>query len=416
MIFEIHNEGKIAYKRLSDADLKRSETSHQTHIGLSNDILTYMPDEKRAYTAMLIYEDYCDVLRCEIAKILRASGRKDATNIKTGGRNEDNVVGKIRSFAKEMPRSDFYLVWFGLDSLMPVFWLIREGSNDFNLLDNYCGFSLLKDRKIEIVKTGSLNFHQLLNTAQKKIEKVTLNLQKELEFAVEIEKDTPQFKDADVKKVRSYINELGKAGENLINEFLDLLKHKKIIEDYEWANKSGEQGKPFDFFIQQNNGNQQWIDVKTTEHEFEQSIIVSKNEVRFITEKKKIEYAVFRVYSKKETEAKLKVCTDCLDYMKKLYRDIDYMANSMSDYGAAMVNYKIAVEPGVKSFHRISSEMPLPYYSNIIEASNLNHDNISMPIFNININHFEKPVGAVVIPGSTENINDISDVVEIKKV
>lgn len=410
MIFEIHNEGKIAYKRLSDADLKRSATSHQTHIGLSNDLLTYMPDEKRAYTAMLIYEDYCDVLRCEIAKILRASGRKDATNIKTGGRNEDNVVSKIRSFAKEMPQSAFYLVWFGLDSLMPVFWLIREGSKDYSALNSYCGFSSLKDRKIVILKSDSLNFLQLLNTAQKKIEKVSLNLQRELEFAVEIEKDTPQFKDADVNKVRSYINELGKAGENLINEFLSILKHNKVIEDYQWANKSGEQGKPFDFYINGIDGSEQWIDVKTTEHDFRHSIIVSKNEVKFITEKRDIEYAVFRVYSKKETEAKLKVCTKCLDYMKKLYRDIDYMTKSMSDYGASMVNYKIAVEPSDSSFHGISPEMLLPYnYKAFNNGGN-------MPIFNININNFEKPVGAVVIPGAGDNIKDINDVIEIKQV
>lgn len=361
MIFEVHNEGKIAYKRLSDADLKRSRNSHQTHIGLSNDLLTYMPDEKRAYTAMLIYDNYCEVLRCEIAKIQRANGRKDATNIKTGGRNEENVVSKIRKFAKEKPQTVFYLVWFGLDSLMPVFWLIREGSDDYKLLNDYCGFSLLKDRKIEIVKEGSLNFHQLLKTAQKKLENVTLNLQKDLEFAVEIESDAPMFKDADIKKARSYIYELGKEGENIINEYLSTKKHKKEIEDFEWVNKTGEQGKPYDFFITNIDGSQQWIDVKTTEHEFEQSIIVSKNEVKFITEKKNIEYAVFRVYSKKEIEAKLKVCTDCLAYMNKLFRDIDYMAHSMSDYRAAMVNYKIAVEPCDLSFKQISPEILLPY-------------------------------------------------------
>ena len=361
MIFEVHNEGKIAYKRLSDADLKRSVYSHQTHIGLSNDLLTYMPDDKRAYSAMLIYEDYCDILRCEIAKIQRASGRKDATNIKTGGRSEDNVVNKIRSFAKDKPNSDFYLVWFGLDSLMPVFWLIREGSDDYKLLNEYCGFSLLGDRKIEIEHKGSLNFHQLINTAQKKLENVSLNLQKDLEYAVEIESDASKFNVADVRKAISYINELGKAGENLINEYLSVQKHKNEIKDYEWVNKSGEQGKPYDFYIIHSNGYEQWVDVKTTEHEFDQSIIVSKNEVKFITEKKNIEYAVFRVYSKKEIEAKLKVCSDCLEYMNKLFRDIDYMTRSMSDYRAALVNYKIAVEPSDLSFKQISSEIHLPY-------------------------------------------------------
>jgi hypothetical protein len=45
MLFEIHKEGKISYKRLSSADIKRGN-SHQTHIGLSNDSLTFMADNK----------------------------------------------------------------------------------------------------------------------------------------------------------------------------------------------------------------------------------------------------------------------------------------------------------------------------------------------------------------------------------
>ena len=107
----------------------------------------------------------------------------------------------------------------------------------------------MTDRKIEIVKNGSLNFHQLVSTAQKKLENVALDLQKDLEYAVEIESDTTKFKDADVKKARSYIYELGKAGESLINEYLSIRKHKREIEDFEWVNKSGEQGKPYDFYI-----------------------------------------------------------------------------------------------------------------------------------------------------------------------
>ena len=128
MLFEIHKEGKISYKRLSDADLKRS-ASHQTHIGLSNDSLTFMPDNKTEYSAMLIYKGYCDILNCEIAKIHRADGRYDAPKISMGRKNE-NVVNKIRAFARSSEDKNFYLFWFGLDSLTPVFWLIEESSYD----------------------------------------------------------------------------------------------------------------------------------------------------------------------------------------------------------------------------------------------------------------------------------------------
>ena len=61
MLFEIHKEGKIAYKRLSDADIKRSELSHQTHIGLSNDSLTFMADDKTEYSIVNAYYDKEDV-------------------------------------------------------------------------------------------------------------------------------------------------------------------------------------------------------------------------------------------------------------------------------------------------------------------------------------------------------------------
>jgi len=96
MLFEIHKEGKISYKRLSGADLKRS-VSHQTHIGLSNDSLTFMADDKTEYSAMLIYNGYCDILNCEIAKIHRADGRYDAPKISMGKKSgsSPNCVGKF---------------------------------------------------------------------------------------------------------------------------------------------------------------------------------------------------------------------------------------------------------------------------------------------------------------------------------
>ncbi len=356
MLFEIHKEGKIAYKRLSDADLKRSELSHQTHIGLSNDSLTFMADNKKEYSAMLIYKGYCDILSCEIAKIHRASGRYDAPKISMG-KNPDNVVNKIRSFAKESANKDFYLLWFGLDSLTPVFWLIEEDSYDYNLLNIYCDFAHINDRYIAILERNNIVFPNVLQYVQSRIENVTINLQKDLELSVEVEADNPKFKEADVKKALKLIHEIGKQGESLIDEYLQRKKSEKTVLNYEWMNKSAEQGKPFDFRIEYSNGLEQWIDVKTTEHEFEQPVIVSKNEIKFITEKEAKKYAIFRVYSLKELQAKLKICSECLKYVKKLYRDIDYMTQSMSDYMASIVNYKIAFEPGPVSFKSISEEI-----------------------------------------------------------
>ncbi|MBR4758076.1 MAG: DUF3883 domain-containing protein, partial [Bacteroidaceae bacterium] len=335
-----------------------------THIGLSIDSLTFMGDNKTEYSAMLVYNDYCDILSCEIAKILRASGRLDAPKISMG-RKPDNVVSKIRAFAKKKENKSFYLLWFGLDSLTPVFVLLEEGSNDYNYLDKYCYFSNLKDKKIVILEHGDINYSQILDFIKTRLEKVTIDLQKDLELSVEVDSDNPKFKDVDIRKARKYIHDIGSQGENLIDAYLERKKFEKEIEEYEWMNKNGEQGKPYDFFIKYSNGLQQWIDVKTTEHEFEQAVIISKNEIKFITEKRGQEYAIFRVYSLKELQAKLKVCTDCLMYIKKMYRDVDYITQSMSDYKAAIINYKIAFEPNPSSFKTISDEIDIQFSPSI---------------------------------------------------
>lgn len=362
MLFQIHEESKISIKRLTDADLKRSPKSHQTHIGLSNNSLTFMTDNKTEYTAMLIYNSMCDFMQCEVGKILRKDGRQDAPNIKTGSK-DDNIVNSIREFAKEKPDKPFYLIWFGLDTETPVFWLICKGSTDYLILSKFFDFSILGDggrsKNMITLDYGDLGFAEILQYAKEKLQSVSLDLQKELEISVEMETDNPKFKDSDVKKAKSYIQELGRSGEEIINEYLAKEKYKGSVSYYEWANKSGEVGNPYDFYIKYAGGNEQWVDVKTTEHEFDQAVIVSKREIKFITQKNDAQYSIFRVYSKEETQARLKICSGCLKYIKKLQRDIEYMDASMADYQAFLVNYKISFVPSIHSFRSVSDEILL---------------------------------------------------------
>lgn len=360
MLFDIHPENRISFKRLSDADLKRSGKSHQTHIGLSNKSLTYMQDDKAEYSAMFIYEFFCDILPCEVGKILRKDGKMDAPNIKTGGAgSESKVVKCIRDFAAQKPDIPFYLLWFGLDSGTPLFWLIAKDSPDYIKLNGICNLEGVKDKKIVTLDSSNPKFPSILHYARTRLESVTIDLQKDLEISAEVDVDNPKFKDSDVKKAKSYIQELGRQGEEMINEYLQKEVFAHRVSSYEWANQSSEKGQPFDFFVKHSSGLEQWVDVKTTEHEFDQQVIISKNEINFIANKNNQEYAIYRVYSKEETSAKLKVCSHCLKYIKKLQRDIDYMTASLSDYRASIVNYKIAFEPSVKCFESISSEIYL---------------------------------------------------------
>lgn len=360
MLFEVHQEGKIAYKRLSDADLRRSPKSHQTHIGLSIDSLTFMPDDKTEYSAMLIYKNYCDIINCEIAKILRKSGRRDAPKISTGN-FADNVVSKIRAFAHEAPNKDFYLFWLGLESETPLFLLVEQDSSDFIFLNSYCDLNNLKDRKIKILEKDNHAFGTIINYLRSKIEVVSIDLQKDLEITAEMDESNPKFKAADVKKAKKHIAEIGREGEELVYQYLERQKELNLVNSFEWINKNGEQGQPYDFIIDYADGLHQWMDVKTTVYAFEQPIIISNNEVHFVADGELNDnYSIFRVYSKEELKAKLRICSKCFAYIKKMVRDIDYMSFSMADYNAKLINYKIQFEPTQKAFKYISEEIVLP--------------------------------------------------------
>lgn len=356
MLFDFHNEHKISIKRLSDADLKRSAKSNQTHIGLSNHSLTYIQDNKKEYSAMLIYGAYCDILKCEVGRIQRKNGTFDAPNVKSNGRNGESIVRSIRDFAKNDSNTNFYLLWFGLDIGTPVFWLMREGSDDFKMIDGLCNILTMGEREVKTYDDSDLLFPEIVRRIRARLERVSDDLQRQLVMAAEMD-DGTKFKDTAIKKAKMYIQEIGRRGENLVNEYLDRMLFEHKILEYDWKNKSREQSLPYDFWIKYDSGREQWMDVKSTEKEFEQPVVVSNNEIKFITEKTNQEYAIYRVYSMEEASALLKVCSGCLKYVKKMQRDITYMTESMSDYQAKMINYKIAFNPSDNCFMNISEEM-----------------------------------------------------------
>lgn len=358
MLFDFHNEGKISIKKLSQADLHRNNTSHQTHIGLSDHSLTYIQDSKKEYSAMLIYDNYCDILKCEVGRIRRKNGTFNSPNVKSVGRTVESVVKSIREFAKKDSSMEFYLLWFGLDIGTPVFWLIREKSEDYYAINNICDIASLKHRDVRNYDNSKKNYELILDYVKNRLERVSTDLQRQLIIAAEMD-DGTKFKDSAIKKAKNYIQEIGHRGEEFINEYLDQQKHIHIVSDFEWKNKNREQSLPYDFWVKFQSGKEQWIDVKSTEKEFEQPVIVSNNEINFITSKTNFEYAIYRVYSMEEANALLKICSGCLKYVRKMQRDINYMTESMSDYKAKLINYKIAFNPGEHCFTDISSAYSL---------------------------------------------------------
>lgn len=161
MRVNLNREKRISIKRLTDADLKRSVSSNQTHIGLSDKSFTFMSDRKRARSAILIHKNSWFVEPCDIGRIARKNGTYDAPKISMGGRGTDNLVSRIRNIASTN-RHTHYLMWFASDTNTPVFWLVRKGSADYKKLKDVLDFKSV-DKKVQTFTRNDLEFDNIVS-------------------------------------------------------------------------------------------------------------------------------------------------------------------------------------------------------------------------------------------------------------
>jgi hypothetical protein len=159
MRLNMHNERRISAKRLTNSDLNKRGTTHQTHIGLCDDSLTFRDPansrgrRRKKFSALLFHNDRLYVEPCEIKKITRKSGKRECTKVSMGNRNSENRVKKIREITSGSER-DFYMMWFAIDKKVPVFILLEEGSDNYNKFNEICDFRSIPNNKM-ITFTGN---------------------------------------------------------------------------------------------------------------------------------------------------------------------------------------------------------------------------------------------------------------------
>ena len=353
MFFSIHSERKIGFKELTQADLGLGESSHQTHIGLygNKGMLSFLKDEDFT-NAILIYNDYCDVLLCDFDRIENPDGSFRSPKIRLGESDQNTIVRQIRKFAKVNPQKGYYLVWFGLDNNELLFWLLDDQSEDLKKIKQ------ILPNPNTVYDDSQANFGELINYLEKKIDKLSINLQAELEVVSQTNIDFNKYKISDIEKAQKIFRERGKTGEELINVYLERMKSEKKIIDFIWMNKSRESYKPFDFVVNTEQMKENFIDVKTTSYQFEQPAVFSEGEVDFITTQIKRNYSVYRVYSL-DSNASLKICDDCFDYMTSLNGKIQNFKSDIKALSSAVKQLTLLVNPNMTTFKKISSEISL---------------------------------------------------------
>ena len=328
-------EKRIGLKKLTNADLGTSSTSRQTHIGLYNDVLQFLEDNA-VTTAMLIYDNYCQILDCYFDRIENPDGTYRSPKIRIGNKNEDSIVSKIREFASTDTNADWYLLWAGLENQDLVFWLINNKSDDFNIIKGLIG------SKTRIISDDDMAYATLRNIMVNRINQSSIDIQKDIEIISQTGVPSKKYKPFDLEKAKRNIANIGKKGEELVNDYLERLKSINEIETFEWLNKSRESGLPYDFILNQ----EHYIDVKSTRFDFSQNIVFSNQEVGFINQlEPNFTYSVYRVFDITETNANLKICTQCMPYIQKINTDVQTFNDSIAQNKTTLLGLNVAVSP-----------------------------------------------------------------------
>lgn len=299
MFFELHKDSNIGLKALSEADLGIG-TSHQTHIGLMEDTFNFIEDYKQYSYAQFIYEDTSKELSSFLDPIQNQDDTRRSPKIRKGTKVElkkslinKSVVTEIRDIVKSDLTAKWFLMWFGLNNKDLVFFLIKANTKDYKALVHILG-DVLPKRKI----FKDIDSSKILKYLNKKVNDVNTTYLEELEIAVETcntnIKSRINPKEIDLYKAQKLLKEIGKQGEELLNQYLNKLKTEKKISDYEWMNVNRETGLPYDFTIIDKSGKLYYSDAKSTSYHFERNMFFSSNELKFINQNRN--YLIHRVY------------------------------------------------------------------------------------------------------------------------
>lgn len=332
--FNFNQEKKIGFKKLTSNDLGQKCSGNQTHIGLYKGVFTFLQDSDVVKSAMLIYDNYCDILDCSFDRIQNQDGTFRSPKIKVGTSSNDSVVSKIRAFANNDPNADWYLLWTGLESEELIFLLVKDKSDDFKAIKNI----LPKVNMVYSFKDDC--YSSILEVLKRKVNGVSVGVQKEIETVSQIGDRKNRFKRIDVERAEKIFRSIGEKGEKLVAEYLAKQKSAKLISSFEWLNQSKESGFPFDFTID----NKKFVDVKATTFNFEQYVYLSNQEVEFANSHNDY-YEVFRIYDMKEDSSKMKICSNCIPYLSDIDKNILQFVGNLKGKNAMVQTLKLGILP-----------------------------------------------------------------------
>lgn len=248
-------------------------------------------------------------------------------------------------------------MWFGLENEDIVFFLFEKESEDYKKILKI--ISEFKNRGI--IKPSEREFNIILKFLNEKVNQTNIQYIEQLEIAAQVDQKTDSFinlrkpREYDIEKAKKIFKEIGKKGEYLINEFLYVRKQKSEIMDYKWLNQIRETGMPYDFEIKTNENKLIYSDVKSTSYKFDQNMIFSGQEFKFINQNSN--YLIHRVYNL-SGKPMLKICKNIKNVAGIFIPNLDVFTRQIKKDGMRVSGIKVEVPPTLKEL-RFENEIVL---------------------------------------------------------
>lgn len=325
LIPRIDNNQPISIKRLSDADIGKSNSSNQTHIGLFEDTV---PLEHISVPSLFIFSDNSfDTIT--IIDPIDDGGSGRSPKMRSGRDDEDFVhngitydstykaiLNTINRFNKTNDRS-FYLSWATMTNERLVFILLTANDS----IHSKYNLELPLNRKKILPR--SVEF----STYSDKLNNIIADLydsDERIEEISKIEAGQP-VQSFYTDQESDYIKKIGDTGESLTNEYLRDLKESGKILDFYWLSRDLPSAD-HDFEITELNNTVTFVEVKTTIGKFKKNLYWSKNERNLFLQNSN-NYKIFRIsqlvtrnqYKEGETKVLLRLSNN----MSKLKEYLD---------------------------------------------------------------------------------------------
>ena len=148
-----------------------------------------------------------------------------------------------------------------------------------------------------------------------------------------------------IQEIKRYVFEVGIAGEEFINAYLQFLYENGKIKQFEWASKKNAIS-PYDFYIINYNDERINLDVKSTNGEFDRRFHISYGELKRIFSGPE-RYDIYRVYELNTANAKLRIATDIRSFASGILEILKGLPEGVVPDGVSVDTSLLKFEPEI---------------------------------------------------------------------